>query len=823
MAAPESSDEAAAAAAAAGVLAGMSATAWRAAGPEPLVDALLTDPTPWKPDLPRLDGELASTHELARRWRTAVAGAERVRLQFDGVSDDRGSDWVELVRTRAPGVHGAFFPIRQRWPRGPRWEHPPTIGFAESLAPGEQRHVLVVTGGGAVPERVRATFVLIVGPDDEDAGRALARTVHASGWAAVEAPAGFVRQLRGRLAEAPLDVALCEAARATGLPVPRLFASPPALRWTDPEEYDLPPWDPPTEKLPSLEHGASRELRDPGGWLAHSDPRPSLPSRPRAKPRSRRPAPQRYVQGKLLPPGAEVEAPGVEAVKPLRPFDLALQIGPPSRDWVITPQALPETTLEPGVTHALRVVLALPDLQKHPASTTVTLPADGSSTVARFPLLLRRDRIYVGRVIVLHRGRVLQTVIVELRSGVLRLSPETEPRPGLDDLEGRGEFGAAFIVNHSADGTPGATLIPHDGVPVFLPPGWATAADALQRALQVLVDRQLEGDAQFPLAVYDLALQGDLLRRQVDPQRALSAALPPLQVVAARRDAWLPLELVYDGPIPEDDSLTPTVCERSLQRLRADAPGACDGPHADGTICLLGFWGLRTVIERQAYDPANAGARWEFSLRAPTPPPSRLSRPTAAVFAAHRNADVVLETASQGVIAALEGLGFTDPQVFKWRDWCRRVDDEQPGLLVALAHTDWFAPSIPMLAIEDDRLKLNSIAAEHVSDGTVNPVVLLMGCSTANVPVPFQGIAAAFRDAGAPVVVATIADVYGRYAGPAATAAIERFANAADEELDVGTAMLRLRRKLMGDGLPIGLGLLAYGDAEWRLARSTTP
>jgi hypothetical protein len=824
MVVPEFREELAHAAAAAGVLAGMSASAYRSAGAEPLVDALRASPTSWRPDLPHLAPGLSSTSELADRWLAAIRQAEGpVRLQFDGASDDRENEWLELVRTRAAGIDGTSFPIRQTWPRGPEWSIPPQVALARDLPPGAECQVLVTPG---VPrEGVRASFVLIDGAADERTGREIARAVHASGWASIRASQGFLVELRGRLNEAPLDVALRGTALAWGLPVPRLFYSPPALRWTDPRETDLPPWEPPPALVvPSfpLREQEEQEAEHPGygmpdtgggddgRYLEHSD----------------RGRPERYVQGKLLAPDADADAPGLERDEWTGRCDLALQIGPPRPGWTAVPEALPEQALERGIPHELRIVLTLPSLQDEPAAVTVTLPADGRSTVARFPLDLPPNFSWIeGRAVILHRGRVLQTVRVVIAPfASLYLLPETTPRPGFDDLEQRGEFGAAFIVNHTPAGMPGTTVIPHDGVPVYLPAGWDTAANALQQSLQLLVLNELEGGVAFTQAVYGLALQGDLLRREIDRDQRLSGQdLPPMQVVAARPDAWLPLELVYDGPIPEDDALAPTMCQHALERLRDDRPGICDGPHATNTVCLLGFWGLRTVIERQAFDPAAATGHWDWRLDPPTPGNARLDRPAAAVFAAHRKADVVSKTASSGVVEALDQLGFTDARVYKWADWCARVEDERPGLLVALAHTDWFAPSIPLLAIEDDRLKLNSIAAKHVSDGTGNPVVLLLGCSTANVAVPFQGVAAAFRTAGAPVVVATLANVYGRYAGPAAAAAIEQFANAAGEDVDVGTVMLRLRRRLMAQGLPIGLGLLAYGDAEWRLGLPTTP
>ena len=76
-------------------------------------------------------------------------------------------------------------------------------------------------------------------------------------------------------------------------------------------------------------------------------------------------------------------------------------------------------------------------------------------------------------------------------------------------------------------------------------------------------------------------------------------------------------------------------------------------------------------------------------------------------------------------------------------------------------------------------------------------------------------------DAGAVIIVSTIATILGRHAGPAAAAIVQELkAQEGNTNTTFGDVMLAVRRRLLADGIPMVLGLTSYGDADWRIGIS---
>jgi hypothetical protein len=68
------------------------------------------------------------------------------------------------------------------------------------------------------------------------------------------------------------------------------------------------------------------------------------------------------------------------------------------------------------------------------------------------------------------------------------------------------------------------------------------------------------------------------------------------------------------------------------------------------------------------------------------------------------------------------------------------------------------------------------------------------------------------------VVIGTLTPILGRHAAPVANALIEQldqFWDGGRPAVTIGDALTNVRRKFMADGLPVGLTLVAFGDADW--------
>jgi hypothetical protein len=73
-----------------------------------------------------------------------------------------------------------------------------------------------------------------------------------------------------------------------------------------------------------------------------------------------------------------------------------------------------------------------------------------------------------------------------------------------------------------------------------------------------------------------------------------------------------------------------------------------------------------------------------------------------------------------------------------------------------------------------------------------------------------------FRQKGAALIVSTLSTVLGRHAGPVAEVMIDELKKT-NGDRSIGDVMLRVRQRTLGSGIPMGMSLVAYGDADWRL------
>lgn len=112
------------------------------------------------------------------------------------------------------------------------------------------------------------------------------------------------------------------------------------------------------------------------------------------------------------------------------------------------------------------------------------------------------------------------------------------------------------------------------------------------------------------------------------------------------------------------------------------------------------------------------------------------------------------------------------------------------------------------------------------------PLLLLLGCDTASSAQQYANHVRYFRQAGAAVIVSTIATVFGPHAVKVGEKllgvllAIQRQSNAAaqagtprqaDAVPCLGEALRDAKRQALLDSLPMALCVVAFGDADWRL------
>lgn len=557
--------------------------------------------------------------------------------------------------------------------------------------------------------------------------------------------------------------------------------------------------------------------------------------------RAARDAPPRYLQCQTR----EVRGAKERVVRTLiskRAYALYIWIGPADVKAFALPTSFPSVSPEPAE-HELDVVVHDPELLGKPLLGRLKLPPVGAAKPCRFSLVCTPgvERIEA-RVVVLHRGRVLQTGV--LRGPIapaagapaeeLSFVPDAMPRRRLQKLGSRSSFGAAIVANHFESGR--AEKLAIVGTKVASIKLNETTLQALVARFGAAISDAATAEADYAklrsrgnvALLRDLAQHGSALHRTLLNHAIVGAELVKktrLQIVAARPDSFLPLELAYTDTSPEDDATLCAGAEEALER--GGCPVSCSrgGSPPGGTdtrICPMGFWCMTKVIERYEHDPAHTQQADDYALYAAEALGDRptLAAPTRAIVAASKFATEYDKKAIDKIVAANRGLQFE--RATDWKDWIAKIGTEHPSLLVLLPHHVDEAGATMLELGTDSRLKSTNVKPRHTvgepaPDMRPQPIVFLLGCETTQSLVALESFPAAFLDSGAALVLGTIATVLGRDAAATAARLIALLA-ASKGDVAFGDLLIAARRQLVRDGKVMALALAGFGDADWRIS-----
>lgn len=526
-----------------------------------------------------------------------------------------------------------------------------------------------------------------------------------------------------------------------------------------------------------------------------------------------------------------------EAVK------VRFRIGPKKVDSLAAPTAFPEEALpHDGERHRLQLIFHEPRQWKQPLQTEIWLPERGDSTSASFRFVARVAGDFVARLTVLHRGRVLQTLllraaVVERREDLrdectgIRLEDEARVRHDWSNLGARRHFDLAFVFNHSVDGRPRLTGIAEQRA-------WATDLSAIEQPVREINDlissvANTVADHQDgldqgdnPALLVQLARIGaDVYSKlYIDQLQQLNTAgfdvgddsISHIQVLTTRSDALVPIEFLYDWPPPDADA---QVCPQHLQALQEGrCPGGCARMAAPNRyVCPMGFWGLRKVIERHFYSAA-VGKPDGAELVVQSEPSAQRDQLDLRAGALVAHSREVTEDEMHELIALMESaLPGEVGLVGDWDDWKQGVT-KRPGLLVAFPHNEGRKQDV-RLEIGGSYLSTLRLPAEYVrAPGAPPPLVFLLGCDTASTAEDYASHVRYFRQAGAAVVVSTIATVFGQHAVIVGEKILGRLlAGDGRKSSCLGEIIRDAKREALRASVPMALCVVAFGDADWQI------
>ena len=540
----------------------------------------------------------------------------------------------------------------------------------------------------------------------------------------------------------------------------------------------------------------------------------------------------RFLRAKVEAPGAEPEL-RTESFAPGRPHTLTVSVGPHQAGLLTAETAVPPEQISAEL---LKVTVVAPWTT---AEGQLFVPERGASSDCVLDLGVPPEGIVRLTIMVFSKTSLVQTATL--------IGETTDAAP---------EAPLALLIDASLwprHGGPMPTLVADtDRVVAAVPTddGFDLSGSGdLEEASKSLfedLEMDLQGlwldkhdlddaetvDVLRKIARAGVALRDDLFERLPPDLRDAFGGTGPIQLVVRDPKLDVPLELFYDAPTPH---LTDSVlCPGARESLRAGSCKSCGDGGSTGFICPMGFWGLRRVIERRVLQPDRSGAA-----------PLRLAAPTTGGRPILTPLDSALVAKSERVEGGLDELKAALKQAplrvlvaDNWVEWSQAVSGQNPPpVLIAMPHVDQTGGESRM-EIGDQTLERVDISPQYVcfpprTDDRPGPVVLLLGCQTADAALAHRTMTSRFLASGASVVLGTRMPVIAAAAEHVGAAIIRSvFAthtNGAHEkktahshEIDadgvpLGEAIRAARCQLVAEGNLVALALVALGDGGWLL------
>lgn len=324
-------------------------------------------------------------------------------------------------------------------------------------------------------------------------------------------------------------------------------------------------------------------------------------------------------------------------------------------------------------------------------------------------------------------------------------------------------------------------------------------------------------DPDWSNVLRSMAKHGWLLHERLREQ-GFSAPGARFEVVNRLPDGYVPIEFVYDRGNPAADATIDPAClddlrsgELSCCRCTSSAELSDRERDANPRICPFGFWSLSKIIERHDGDESGRIVRSATSTNAV----NRLHRIDSVL--AGWSARLRPEDAT-ALPEQLRRRGHRVSTVDSWERWKAELANE-PSILLALPHHEEVG-GISTLEIGNYKLELGQALDLYVRTpaGEPGPILILLGCQTNDDGALGHPSFARRFSPHASVVIGTLSKVLGRHAAPFAHALVDALVDAQDGGGDVGAVVRDVRRRMFADGYLMALGVIALGDADWRLA-----
>ena len=439
----------------------------------------------------------------------------------------------------------------------------------------------------------------------------------------------------------------------------------------------------------------------------------------------------------------------------------------------------------------------------------IKVPRTGASERVKFELKISPEQEIDVRFIVAQDARILQTSRLKGRPLGKILFYIESMNSAVDHK--KNTFDLALLVNDSLGDRPSATILTKDGIRLELLEEYelATAREEMRSILESCVK-----DPTRPIGpmLFELANRGKLI---FDSLKYNTVGWPDRLdrvQLTTQGDKFFPLEYLYDGNIPENDN-GGLCADRKDCLTSGAAKEGCAIRSSARQLCPMGFLGISSIIERQTWSKDMDKATW---LRHAKDPESRrkITNLSKTIFAAANRADnFTKEDVGEGfdIVKICDIECHTGYRQTSWDEWKSKVVALQPNLIVLLPHIE----NCCLYIGEDEILAFGAINEIHL--GLAEPVVIAMGCNSAVAFAGAAGLPAALLRRGARIVVAALTGILGRYANVATRDLASMLISTAAgyEFTTIGSILTGLRRRYLANDNPLGLVIVAFGDADY--------
>jgi hypothetical protein len=232
-------------------------------------------------------------------------------------------------------------------------------------------------------------------------------------------------------------------------------------------------------------------------------------------------------------------------------------------------------------------------------------------------------------------------------------------------------------------------------------------------------------------------------------------------------------------------------------------------------LCPMGFLGITATIERQTWNKAMDKA-YLLSHSKDISRRQQIRDLRRVAFAASNHADNFHsdELPIEFPHVSLEDIKTEiGTRQLTWSDWKSRVASVRPDLLILIPHI----MNSTLFIGDDEKLAIGAIKTVHVGGG--EPVVISIGCNSAIGETATVGLPAALMRQGAKIVICALTEVLGRYTNIATLKLAQQLMKFSSQNApkSVGQVVGMLRREFLAKNNPLGLVLIAYGDADYIL------